>query len=80
MWQFCEVWSCKMGDMIFQGYTFFSRALGVQKFEHKLVGGYCTLSHEIDGLDGVLHSLGKYFKGVKFRLYFGWFNDLSSDQ
>jgi len=44
MWQFREVWNCKLGDMIFQSSTFFTLALGVQKFERKLVGGYCTTS------------------------------------
>ena len=42
MWLFREAQSCKLGDMIFQSYMFFSLALGVQKFEPILVGGYCT--------------------------------------
>jgi len=49
MWKFHEVWNCKLKNMIFQSCTFYSLALGVRKFERKLVGRYYTVV-EIDGL------------------------------
>jgi len=39
MWQFRDVWSCKLGDMIFQSCTFFSLALGVRNLNVNLLVG-----------------------------------------
>lgn len=44
MWQFCEVWSCKLGDMIFRSCIFFHWHLEFKNLNvNLLVGIVCVL-------------------------------------